>query len=796
MSDTTISAASTFVPPIAPTEQRTDLTASRASDPNLQNKSPSTDLAMARTGTAELSVLTSAAGDSYGLTRQLKGVPAPSVFNQIYTPLRTVTKGIDLPFRIAVYAPSINDRETSTVDKIALITKVATAAADLGTEAGLVWANHFNNKNNMQLEHVLVTRPAPATPTAGDIPLREFGHGRVKAPITPSNPDPETTPPASANGNVHDRTSIPTAPPEPDAPHLAKPQPFDRNAPSRIPTKRFNMTTPGEPFARGSLDIPDPPFIRYGAGRRPVMRIATPVPSSSLSTIKGLNYASNGIGALSSLADIYFGMKAVVTEREPLAKTQGAAFALAGTTGVAATGLGSMSVAEMGGAAAAAAATGLSVVSAGAAAVGLGLNFVPLTHGHDNRRRAYKVHNDLSYDVKQLALADHQLTQRTGQRIRSDLLRLNARYGVEPKTVWLNNNGADLMNEINSPNNTASGQWKPDADGKVWSDFRDKYIRINGTPHQETSSLNLACEHDGVVNVPAPRTTVNIPGDENPDKTPQPIQTPASDASLYTAQGWRHSTQQPWLYKDYGYQTSDWGYYWETSIPASVSAGPLYVAHDAVPEGKDRVVLIEDTRLASTPALPKDHYAETSLFQFNGNDAQLLNEPQIGELIHDKKPVAVPAAPGDRVQVDGMKLNASESHDKQQENAYREAVYPMDSLPHARSPDAFHRTIETDPSARTVVSLPYIRRPVTIIARNPNDVIDLPQMPEADMHVTLPAVDAAIDKRQLGLSDRNSLRRQTASDAPTQVYVFSNGKTLTVQAENAASAARFVQGLT
>jgi hypothetical protein len=780
MSDTIISAAGALVPPIAPTEQRTDPT---ASDSNLQNKSPSTELAMTRTGTAELSVLTSATGDSYGLTRQLKGVPAPPLFNPIYTPLRTVTKGIDLPFRIAVYAPRINDRETSTADKIALITKVATAAADLGTEAGLVWANHFNNKNSMQLEHVLVIRPAPATPTAGDIPLQEFGRGRVNASIPLSNLDPETTTPASANGEVHDRTPTPTAPPEPDAPHGVKPQPFDRNAPSRIPTKRFNMTTPGEPFARGSLDMPDPPFLRYGADRRPVTRIATPVPSSSLSTIKGLNYASNGIGALSSLADIYFGVKAVVTEREPLAKTQGAAFTLAGTTGLAATGLGAMSVAEIGGTAAATAATGLSIVSAGAAAVGLGLNFVPLTHEHDNRRRAFKVHNDLNYDVKQLELADQQLTQRTGQRIRSDLLRLNARYGVEPKTVWLNNNGADLMNEINSPNNTASGQWKPDADGKAWSDFRDKYIRINGTPHQETSSLNLASEHDGVVNVPAPRTVVNIPGDENPDKKPQPIRTPASDASLYTAQGWRHSTQQPWLYKDYAYQTSNWGHYWETSMPASVSAGPLYVAHDAVPEGKDRVVLIEDTRLASTPALPNDHYAETSLFQFNGNDAQLLNDPQIGELVHNRKPLTVPAAPGDKVQVDGMKLNASESHDKQQENAYREAVYPMDSLPHARSPDGFNRTIETDPSVRTVVSLPYVRHPVKIIAKHPNDVIDLSSMPEADIEITLPPVDPALDNRRLGLYEGARLPSGTSDDGQTQVFFFPNGKTLTVHAE-------------
>ena len=64
------------------------------------------------------------------------------------------------------------------------------------------------------------------------------------------------------------------------------------------------------------------------------------------------------------------------------------------------------------------------------------------------------------------------------------------------------------------------------------------------------------------------------------------------------------------------------------------------------------------------------------------------------------------------------------------------------------------------------------------------------------MHVTLPAVNPAIDQRQLGLSDGNSLRRQTPSDAPTQVYVFPNGKTLTVQAENAAAAAKFVQGLT
>jgi hypothetical protein len=763
VSDLGISASSISIPPLAPTSASDDPKPDEATDPNLQHNESSGSIGTARTGTSVGGAILSGMGDAYGLYKQHKGVPAPPAFNQIYTPLRALAKGADLPLRILVYAPSLSKSDGVIWDKAALSAKIAASAGDLATEIGLALVTPFN-KNYMQLEHVLVVprRPSPAAPShGGDIPMRILSR-------------PETI------------------------------IQFSRPTPGRNPTQLV-ITGRNQPPASRTLPTQDQSFVRHGIDRMPFTRhavTATPssdtlplIPSDTLpmKAVKGLNYGSNGFGFLSSLVDIYFGAKAIATEKEPLAKTQGALYIASGASGVGATTLATASLADIAGPAAVTTAMGLGVAASLTGGAALGMTLVPLTLGRDNHHRAYKFYNDLAYDTKQLELADKQLTQRTGPSIRDRLLRLNQHYGVEPKTVWLNNNGADLMNEINSPNNTGSGQWKPDAEGDVWSDFQGKYIKIDGIPHQQMSHLDLASEHDGSNSVPAPRTTVRIEGDDAPDKTPQQMQTLGGEPSHYTELGWRRSTQQPWLYKDYGYQTSSWGHYWETSIPASVSAGPLYVAHDAQPHGKDRVVLIEDTRLAPTTPLPNDHYVEDRQFQFNGNDSQMLTARQMGDLLHDKKKILVPAQPGDKVQAEGMKFNVAESEDKKLEDAYREAVYPMSDLPHVRSPDAFERTIATDASARTVVSMPYVRNPVTIIARNPNDVIDLPSMPEADIRITLPPVDPAIDKRQLGLSSGISLRRQTTAGLSTQVYAFPNGKALTVVATDAASAARFAR---
>jgi hypothetical protein len=773
MRDTNVSATGAMLTPIAPIEHAADLKTCQAKDPKLHSTAPPSEHAISRIGTASSSALTSLLGDGYALIKNLRGTKPPQAFDRIYTALRTLPKTADLPLRITVYAYSIGDAKAKPADKAALLIRIGSSSVDLATEYGLLIADKFNKKYT-QLEHVLL--PSPRPPADDGIPMRE---------LPPRQPSPKQATPHEPFVRA-DVSRAPLKPP--------RTQPPVRNSAYRNPVKPSQKplaSSPGQPHSSGTR----PPSTAVAETVAPHPTTTSSMPPVAKVTAT-LNHIGNVAGAVSSMVDIYFGVNNLANEPDPVGKTQGAFLTLSGAGGLGATTLGSASLLGIGGPAAATTATGLTVVSAAAGLTALGMAAIPVIHGHDNKHRAYKLHNDLMYDVRQLELADKQLTQRTGPHIRSDLERLNQRYGVQPKTVWLNNNGADLMNEINSPNNTSSGQWKPDAHGKIWSDFRGEYIRIGGTPHQATTDLDLASEHDGTRSVPAPRTTVTIAGDEQPDKKPRQVQTQASDPSLYTAQGWRHSKQQPWLHKDYGYQTSNWGSLWETSIPATVSAGPLYVAHDAVPHGKDRVVLVEDTHLASTLPLPKDHYTEDALFALDGHDAQRLTARQVAALQLKGTPAMVPAAVSDHVTLDGMKFNVSASSEKPLEDTYREAVYPMSDKPHVRSPDVFERTIATDPSVRTVVSLPYVRQPVKIIARHPHDVIDLPSMPEANVEITLPRVDPALDKRQLGLYEGVRLSPGTPNNTPTQVFHFPNGKTLTVHAENGSQLRKFWPGMT
>jgi|GEM_PF-2050263 len=751
-------------------------TIGKATDPNLQNNGPAPELAHTRVATAITAAAIPLVAESYAFIKHIKGTPTPPVFNKLYTPARITTKAIDLPFRLAVYTPTIAKPNAKTSEKAPLITKAATQIVDLSTEVGLA----LGNRSNAQLEHIVVPaqRQSTRSGSQGSIPMQDLpgqsaiqGTGQNNPAFNNMDPVPSAIPRTAAldeppASSVIQRSSTPSsgAPFVRGGPgrqpinfvgNLSLDQPFIRNGPGRQPVNPVN-----------NLSL-DQPFIRNAPSRQPV-RGPKPIlpPSSSATTwVKGLNHVSNAANAVGAAIDIYFGVKAIADDPEPLAKVQGGLFIASGATGIGATLYGSASLLGYGGTAAAAAVPALSAAAAGTGLVAAGITSIPLTHGVDNKHRAYKLHNDLMYDVRQIGLADEQLAQRTGERLKSDLGRLKERYGIKAKTVWLNNNSADLMNEMNSPNNSGSGQWKPDANGNVWSNFQGKYIRIGGTPHQQTASLDLEREHDGSSSVPTPRETIHIAGDESPDKKPLQVKALAGEPAIYATRGWRHNTQQPWLYKDYGYQTSGWGHYWETSIPATVSGGPLYVAHDATPQGKDRVILIEDTRLSPAPPFPSDRFTEDAVLQFDGKDGQRLTRQQMAAL-----------------QLEGALTKLP-------------VLYPISNLPHVRSPDAFDRTVATDPSVRTVVSLPYLRHPLKIVARNANDVLDLPNMPEADIHITLPAIDATNDKRQLGLYDASSLRRLTPKDAATQVYAFPNKKTLTVQAHDAAIAARFVQKL-
>lgn len=557
--------------------------------------------------------------------------------------------------------------------------------------------------------------------------------------------------------------------------------------------------------SQGTHEIPRAVLRRPSSGSGPVSTLR-PTAAQSLagnsktrlataaSTVgTTLSRISSGALAIGSIPDIYFGTKQAIEEREPAGKAQGILFASAGVLGAGAGSAGLAGTFGVAGASTVAAVTG--PLALGAAAVGVAMSAVPAIHGRDNKNRAIKVYNDVSHEMKQMEQADKQLSRRANVDLVPTLTELEARYGIQTRNVWLNNNAADFLNQVNSPNNTASGQWKPDADGTVWSNFSDKYIQIGGTPHQDEVLLSLPVEKNGSRAIAGSEPVITVPGDTTPEKRPVELRSLAAEPARYKDEGWSGSVAQPAVSKQYAYQTSSWGQHWETEIPLAINAGPLYLSHPVSENGRDAVVLIEDTSIErpGTP-VPKGGYTEGVLFGHDGKDKERMSLSQVDSLLS----AGIPATIGDG-------FNTEASAEKAIENAYREAVYPVkEGTSYIRSPDAFRRKIVTHAEHRTVVSLQHVAHPTRIDLRNGGDILDAPSMMRQKLVVTLPPLPAgAVDQRQLGIPDEQArpvLEKQSMTPGKggrnaiyTNTYTMGNGGTLTVHADDRSRIERFMR---
>ncbi|GEM_PF-2787522 len=535
------------------------------------------------------------------------------------------------------------------------------------------------------------------------------------------------------------------------------------------------------------------PTLRPSAAQRLAGNPKTPLATAASTLRTTLSRISGGALAVGSIPDIYFGTKQAIEEREPAGKAQGLLFASAGLLGAGAGGASLAGTFGVTGASTAAAAAG--PLALAAAAVGVAMSVVPAIHGRDNKNRAIKLHNDVSHEMKQMEQADKQLSRRANVDLIPTLNELQARYGIQTRNVWLNNNAADFLNQVNSPNNTASGQWKPDADGSVWSNFSDKYIRIGGTPHQDEVLLNLPVEKDGSRAIAGSEPLITVPGDITPDKRPTELKSLAAEPERYKDEGWSGSVAQPAVSKHYAYQTSSWGQHWETEIPLAMNAGPLYLSHPVLEDGQDTVVLIEDTSIErpETP-VPNGGYTERALFTHDGKDKDRLTARQVATLLSAGKPATI----DDR-------FNTEASAEKASENAYREAAYPVkEGTSYIRSPDAFRRRIVTNAEHRTVVSLQHVSHPIRIDLRNGGDILDAPSMMRQELVVTLPPLPAgAVDQRQLGIPDEQArpvLEKESMTVGKgdrkriyTHTYTMGHGGTLTVHADDRSRIERFMR---
>ncbi len=568
-----------------------------------------------------------------------------------------------------------------------------------------------------------------------------------------------------------------------------------------IPKK--NGSTPSRPSIALKRAHPSGAYqIPKAALRRPPFRPApqlssrgpTTPPTSGASTLSTtLSRIGNGAKVIGGGLDIYFGTKQAVEEREGAGKAQGILAAGSGATGL---GSGAAGLAgSLGMAGASAVSAGLAVVSSSLAVVSIGMSAVPAIHGRDNRNRAVKLYNDVSHEVRQLEEADKHLLQRNVD-LQATLKELEERYGIQTRNVWLNNNAADFLNQVNSPNNTTSAQWKPDADGTVWSNFRSKYIQIDGTPHEDEVVLHLPSEKDGAPLSPAThRTAITVAGDNEPEKHPTQLASFAADPARNTNEGWHGSQAQSPVSKHYGYKTSSWGQHWESNIPFSLDAGPLYLSKSVSKCGQDTVVLIDDTSIERPDLpVPARGYTEGALFAHDGKDGQRLTARQVASLLLEGKPATI-----------NDTFNVAASAEKAEENAYREAAYPVkEGTSYIRSPDEFKRRIVTTAAHRTVVSLQNVTNPVRIDLLHEKDILDAPSMVPQDLLVSLPPLPAgAIDQRRLGIPEEQAKpvfeRHYILSGKGgrkaihASTYILGNGATLTVQSDDRRRIERFMR---
>lgn len=532
---------------------------------------------------------------------------------------------------------------------------------------------------------------------------------------------------------------------------------------------------------------------RQSVPQRPSRGPTTPAATKTSTLSTTLSRIGNGAKVIGGGMDIYLGTKQAVEEREGAGKAQGILTAASGAAGL---GSGAAGLAGSWGiAGASAVSAGLAVASSSLAVVSIGMSAVPAIHGRDNKNRAVKLYNDVSHEVRQMEEADKQLLQRNVD-LQPTLRSLEERYGIQTRNVWLNNNAADFLNQVNSPNNTTSGQWKPDADGTIWSNFRSKYVRIEGTPHEDEVVLHLPSEKDGAPLLPtAHKTVVTVAGDDEPEKHPTQLASFAADPARYADEGWHGSQAQAPVSKQYGYKTSSWGQHWETHVPFALDAGPLYLSKSVSKCGQDTVVLIDDTSIArpDTPA-PARGYTEGAIFAHDGKDGQRLTARQVASLFLKGKPATI-----------NDTFNAIASPEKAQENAYREAAYPVkEGTSYIRSPDAFKRRIVTTAAHRTVVSLQNVTNPVRIDLLHERDILDAPSMVPQALLVSLPPLPAgANDQRRLGLPEEQAKPRfekhyilsgkggRKAIHAST--YILGNGATLTVQSDDRLRIERFMR---
>lgn len=705
-----------------------------------------------------------------------------------YSGHRLVSKFLENPLRVVTTIKAF--KEQGQVDQAAHGVKLSAHLVETNADALLVimspkkGAKFANTFIPFQRGHRLRTPTDAPDPQFPMKPLHRSGTANP-APRTEPRPSPHS-PATGEPVRVPVRTqpppqlaaarpaSLPLGPAAPS--HTSSVSAFARDDASRVPVR---MKQPPPPR------LPTPPSTPSSSTGSAV--ISTPAKFTT-----GVARIGTGAAVFSSFADIYFGVRQVIQEREPAGKLQGALFVGSGLGGVGSGGAGF--AATFGVPGAAGASTMLGGASLGLAVIAVGMSAIPAIHGRDNRQRAIKLFNDARHEVQQMGEADKQLSRRINVGLTPELTRLEQRYGASAKQVWLNNNAADFLNQVNSPNNTTSGQWKPDQDGNVWSSFRGKYIRIEGTPHQNEVELHLPAEKGGSRTLPV-EPALTVPGDSEPVKKPLQLKGLAAEPRRYQEEGWSASTRQAPVIKHYGYQTSDWGQHWETNVPFSVHAGPMYVSHPVSNEGKDTVVLIDDTPIERPEKpVPRNGYSEKALFANDGEDREILSARQVAALLMDGKPATR-----------GNKFNVAASTDKAEENTYREAVYPSrEGTSYIRSPDPFQRVIVTDPDHRTIVSLQNVTHPTHIVAHNAGDIIDVPATPRAKITISLPAVPAgAVDERRLGLSARNTgltLKEQSLSQARdgknttyANTYLLGDGGIVTVQADDPARIERFVK---
>jgi len=514
---------------------------------------------------------------------------------------------------------------------------------------------------------------------------------------------------------------------------------------------------------------------------------AKPLTSGTSTLSTTLSRIGNGAKVIGGGLDLYFGTKQALEQREGAGKAQGIL-----TAGSGAAGLGS-GAASLAGASTVSA--GLGVASASLAVVSIGMSAVPAIHGRDNKNRAVKLYNDVSHEVRQMEEADKHLLQRNVD-LRPTLEALEQRYGIQTRNVWLNNNAADFLNQVNSPNNTTSGQWKPDADSKTWSSFSGKYVQIEGTPHEDEVVLHLPSEKDGApLRSAAHNTTVTVAGDDEAEKHPTELTSFAADPARHSDEDWHGSQAQAPVSKRYGYKTSSWGQHWESNVPFALDAGPLYLSKSVSKCGQDTVVLIDDTAIErpDTP-VPASGYTEGALFAHDGQDGQRLTARQVASLLLKGKPATI-----------NDTFNVTASPEKAEENAYREAAYPVkEGTSYIRSPDEFKRRIVTTAAHRTVVSLQNVTHPVRIDLLHERDILDAPSMVPQDLLVSLPPLPAgADDQRRLGIPEEQAKPifekhyilsgRGGRKAIHASTYIMGNGATLTVQSDDRLRIERFMR---